>query len=218
MTARARIRNAALQRFASDGINGVSVRLIAADAGVSPALVIHHFGSKEGLRAECDAYVVEMVRDKDLSALLGHRPADPRQLAAAYEESTLALRYLARALTDGSTAAADLFDHLVAETDRLMTLGEQAGSVAPSANPRARAAVLVSMQLGGLVLHEHLSRALGVDTLTPVGAVRVGRMALELFSGLFTEDTYSAALAALDPTAATLDPTAKPARKEKEDT
>jgi AcrR family transcriptional regulator len=35
------------------------VRAIAARAGVSAALVIHHFSTKEGLRAACDEFVVE---------------------------------------------------------------------------------------------------------------------------------------------------------------
>ena len=46
LTARARIRDAALARFGAEGIAGTSVRAVAADAGVSPALVLHHFGSK----------------------------------------------------------------------------------------------------------------------------------------------------------------------------
>ncbi|HJE59178.1 MAG TPA: TetR/AcrR family transcriptional regulator, partial [Nocardiopsis listeri] len=49
LTARARIRDAALTRFGQEGF-GVSVRAIAEEAGVSPGLVIHHFGSKEKLR------------------------------------------------------------------------------------------------------------------------------------------------------------------------
>ena len=49
LTARARIRDAAIECFARQGF-AVSVRAIAAHAGVSPGLVIHHFGSKAGLR------------------------------------------------------------------------------------------------------------------------------------------------------------------------
>ena len=33
------------------------MRQIAGEAGVSPALVLHHFGSKAGLREEVDGYV-----------------------------------------------------------------------------------------------------------------------------------------------------------------
>ena len=49
LTAVARIRNAALLRFARDGF-GVGLRTIAADAGVTAGLIAHHFGSKDGLR------------------------------------------------------------------------------------------------------------------------------------------------------------------------
>jgi AcrR family transcriptional regulator len=36
--------------FAAHGPDAVTVRQIATAAGLSPALVVHHFGSKEGLR------------------------------------------------------------------------------------------------------------------------------------------------------------------------
>jgi AcrR family transcriptional regulator len=49
LTAAARIRDAAIEQFGQHGF-GVGLRTIAEAAGVSAALVIHHFGSKDGLR------------------------------------------------------------------------------------------------------------------------------------------------------------------------
>ena len=46
---RAAIEEAARALFADRGFDGASVRAIAAAAGVDPALVIRHFGSKEAL-------------------------------------------------------------------------------------------------------------------------------------------------------------------------
>ena len=46
---RAAIEEAARVLFADRGFEGASVRAIAAQAGVDPALVIRHFGSKEAL-------------------------------------------------------------------------------------------------------------------------------------------------------------------------
>jgi len=46
---RVAIRDAAVQLFAEQGYAATSVRDIAGSAGVDPALVIRHFGSKEGL-------------------------------------------------------------------------------------------------------------------------------------------------------------------------
>ena len=51
LTTRARIRDAAIGLFGRDGFGPATVRAVASAAGVSPGLVIHHFGSKAGLLA-----------------------------------------------------------------------------------------------------------------------------------------------------------------------
>ena len=61
LTARARIRDAALRLFGDRGTDGTTIRDIAATAGVSGGLVRHHFGSKEGLRDACDAYALDSL-------------------------------------------------------------------------------------------------------------------------------------------------------------
>jgi AcrR family transcriptional regulator len=48
-TTRGAILAAARRRFAAAGYEGASLRAIAADAGVDPAVVAHFFGSKDGL-------------------------------------------------------------------------------------------------------------------------------------------------------------------------
>jgi AcrR family transcriptional regulator len=45
---RARLIDAAIQRFAADGL-GASFDVVAADVGVTKGALYHHFGSKEGL-------------------------------------------------------------------------------------------------------------------------------------------------------------------------
>jgi AcrR family transcriptional regulator len=49
---RAAILGAARERFAAQGYAGTSVRAVASDAGVDPALVHHYFGSKDDLFLE----------------------------------------------------------------------------------------------------------------------------------------------------------------------
>ena len=46
---RERILAAARERFADAGWDGTTIRAIAAEAAVDPALVLHYFGSKEGV-------------------------------------------------------------------------------------------------------------------------------------------------------------------------
>ncbi|MFT4187478.1 MAG: TetR family transcriptional regulator [Aeromicrobium sp.] len=55
------MRDTATLCFARHGF-GTSVRTIASDAGVSPALVIHRFGSKQALRDECDGEILARIR------------------------------------------------------------------------------------------------------------------------------------------------------------
>jgi TetR/AcrR family transcriptional regulator, regulator of cefoperazone and chloramphenicol sensitivity len=73
-TARAAIRDEALRLFADHGPDGVTVRQIAAAAGVSPGLVLHHFGSKEGLRRAVDEHVLGLF-DRMLGEMAGEHAA-----------------------------------------------------------------------------------------------------------------------------------------------
>ncbi len=52
---RASLVDAAKRLFARRGLHGVSVAEIAAEAGVSSAMINHHFGGKEGLYRACVA-------------------------------------------------------------------------------------------------------------------------------------------------------------------
>lgn len=137
----ARIRDAALVRFAEDGFAGTTVRAVAADAGVSPALVMHHFGSKDGLRAACDSYVVELVEAKfaAIDTELGNLGAMGSLLA----DGLPAIRYLARAVAEGGAAADRLVDRLVVLADQQLARWSATGAVRPSADPQMRAVVLV---------------------------------------------------------------------------
>jgi AcrR family transcriptional regulator len=56
---RDRLIMVAMQLFAERGFDGVTVRDIAKEAGVSIGLINHHFVSKEGLRAAVDAHFLE---------------------------------------------------------------------------------------------------------------------------------------------------------------
>lgn len=82
LTARARIRNAALVQFAERGVAGASMRTIADAAGVSVGLVQHHFGTKDKLQQECDAYAIEFDRNQVLDKVQRAMPNLTRQQVA----------------------------------------------------------------------------------------------------------------------------------------
>lgn len=192
LTTRARIRNAAIRRFARDGMSQTSLKSIAVDAGVSPQLVIHHFGSRDGLRVACDRYVAEAVRDAKRGALQAGPGLDVTALLRDFDRDPPLMRYLARSLSDGSDHVTTLVDQLVDDAVEYLAQGEQAGAIRPSDEPRHRAVVLVLWQLGGLVLHEHAERLLGVDLTGDVeGSMAWGLAAAEILArGVITEDVY----------------------------
>lgn len=191
LTARARIRDAALARFGGDGIAGTSVRAVATDAGVSAALVLHHFGSKEGLRQACDEYVLEAIRaggETDISAL-----------GDVLHAATPLRRYLGRALLDGTDAATTLFTEIVDRTEQWLAQGEAEGWVRPSEDARARAVTYVSWLLAPLMLGDQVGRLLGGDPAETATAVRGARAGLEMLTGgLFTDDRWLKAFTAVD--------------------
>lgn len=194
LTARARIRDAALRLFAERGIDGASIRDIAEAAGVSSGLIRHHFGSKAALRDACDAYAMDrMARLRDQVFAEG-RLADQTFMVAVQPTAMWLQCYLVRSMMDGSDAAAAMFDAAVRQAEAWL-----ARQQVETADPRAYAAVLCAMQMGVFLMHEQLSRALGVDIRTPEGHARMTRGFVEVFSRpLLTADQVAQMQAALD--------------------
>jgi TetR/AcrR family transcriptional regulator, regulator of cefoperazone and chloramphenicol sensitivity len=190
-TARARIRDAAIARLAEHGAAATSVKAIAADVGVSPALVFHHFGSKAGLRAACDAYVLGVVEEQKRQALRAGPQLDVFGALRQEAEGPPVLPYLARMLADGSEAAAALVDGMVEVAEASWQEGVRSGVLKPVEDPRELSVVLVLWSLGLLVLRDHAERLLGVDiTGAAEDRGRYVRVALEALQGLFTEEAY----------------------------
>lgn len=190
LTARARIRDAAIGRFAADGVDATSIRAVAAQAGVSPGLVIHHFGSKGQLRIACDEHVAALVRERKHAAMTAGASFDLLGALRDYRDGVPLLEYLARTLTDGSPHVAELVDEMVADAVGYMEEGVATGMLKPTQDPHGRAAVLTLWSLGALVLHEHAKRLLDVDLAgDPSASLAYFLPALEIMGeGIITEE------------------------------
>ena len=150
LTARARIRDAAVRRFGRDGF-GASVRTIAADAGVSAGLVIHHFGSKEALRAACDEHVLRVIREAETDAFTSAAPMDLMGQLAAIDEYAPLVGYLVQALLAGGDLAATLLGRMTSDAEAYLADAVRAGRMRPSRDPAARAAFLVDVGIGAVL-------------------------------------------------------------------
>jgi TetR/AcrR family transcriptional regulator, regulator of cefoperazone and chloramphenicol sensitivity len=198
LTARARIRDAALEQFAELGYERTTIRGIAAAAGVSLGLVRHHFGAKQALRDAVDQHVLAEIRQRNDE--IRRESETGRFSPAAVDAGGIRpfQRYIARALLDGSTLLAALFDEIVGLTEDWIAAADKHTSHPPYADRRSRAAVFTAMVLGVPLLREHLTRVLGVDPLSPAGERRLSLALLDLYSRtMITRELADAARAAL---------------------
>src|SRR5690348_11059831 len=102
LTARARIRDAALGHFAEHGFDRATIRDIARTAGVSPGLVRHHFGSKDGLRQACDAYTLQVLQGYIDQNMTEEALGNPEAFSKSWAPLHPFRRYISRTMIDGS--------------------------------------------------------------------------------------------------------------------
>lgn len=146
----------ARRRFATRGYDATSLRAIATEAGVDPALLIHYFGSKEGLFVAAMGFAFapsELYGDlspDDLSDSVG-------SLARAYlqaidsDKSRNAMLGLVRSAVSNERAATMLREFVTTELlDRIAELSDR-----PDASLRAS---LLAAQLVGIAMLRHVVR------------------------------------------------------------
>jgi AcrR family transcriptional regulator len=85
-SARDQILDAAVERIASEGIDGVRIARIAMDARVSTSLVHYHFESREALLAEALVHSFELAGDVRINEDNGDAPSHAHRLAAMIDQ------------------------------------------------------------------------------------------------------------------------------------
>ncbi|MEE2568757.1 TetR family transcriptional regulator [Pseudarthrobacter sp. J64] len=151
ITARAHLRDTAVNLFGHEGF-GVSVRAIAEAAGVSPALILHHFGSKDGLRQECDNYVLARIREYKEDAVRKATPGELLSRMASMDESAPLIGYALRSLQAGGELAQSFIEHFVEDAEAWLAQGVAAGTIRPSLDEKARARYLTIQGFGTMLL------------------------------------------------------------------
>lgn len=162
MAAKDRIVDAAIDLFGERGFKAVPIKAVAELAEVSPSLVMHHFGSKAGLKSACDreaAATFKKVKTEAVEA--GAIP--PGLMFDLARRSNHIVLYLFRAFVEGGDDTDALFDQLVEDSLDYTARAEALGLVHPSADPHARAVIFLVQGMGTLLIHRQISRHLGVD-------------------------------------------------------
>ena len=192
LTAKARIRESAMKLFAAEGVAASSLRGVARAADVSPGLVVHHFGSKQGLIRAVDEAVLMRI-NLALSEVPIDGAADEviegrTEVVGAFLRSQPVLcDYLGRALTERTEASAELFHRLFASAAKDERLIE-AGVLRADTDPFWRAMHQVVLVIGPLLLRPLIERELGGDLFEEENAARWKRAQSDLLQhGLYAE-------------------------------
>ena len=189
MSARQAILDAALASLAERGLGAVSVRDVAARAGVSPGLLRHHFGSFGALLNE--AYRTATVRvDAVLDGALAEAGADPEARMAAFLRASFAESIIDRSLLSAwlgfwglvrndPAAAAVHAETYAAYRARIEGLLTEVGNARGKAIDVRAGALGLTAMLDGL----WLELCLDPTSFTPEEAVRVATAWVEGFVG-----------------------------------
>jgi AcrR family transcriptional regulator len=171
----------ARRRFATRGYTATSLRSIAADAGVDPALLIHYFGTKEGLFTEASglpARLSEVFGGLDGAPL----PESAAALVRGYlqfvdsDQSRNAILALVRSAVSHEKAAAMLREFMTSEL--LPVIARLTGH--PDARLRAS---LVAAQLIGIAMMRHVLRLEPVAKASPDEIVALVAPVIERYLG-----------------------------------
>lgn len=149
-TTRAAILAAARERFAADGYERATIRAIAADAEIDPALVMRYFGNKEKLFAAAADFDLRLP---DLSALPRSRvgAAIVEHFVARWEADDTFMALLRAAVTHEAAA----------KRVRAVLLGQVGPVIAALSGEPGRTgarAGLVSSQILGMALCRYVLR------------------------------------------------------------
>ncbi len=191
LTSYARIRNAALEGFARDGVAGTSIRDVAKAAEVSPGLVQHHFPNKAALVEAVNDYVIEVATNAFSQPLENDSPADIQQqlgdrVTALVREHPTTLRYVARSAADGEETALGLFDAFLAIARSQWQAVADQDLLRPDTDITWAALHAVVINLGTILLTEAIDRHLPTPFFTPEQLERWNTAS----SALFREGMY----------------------------
>jgi AcrR family transcriptional regulator len=171
------ILDAALVCFAHDGF-ATPLRAIADEAGVSAALIVHHYGSKAGLREAVDDHVLGLTQAKMHAFEAGGVGAAIATVTALMEDGAVP-RYLSRVLLEGGDGADRLFTAFVDVTEKALVDIDVT-------EPRVTAALLVTHSFGLMAMADQVERATGVNPYRGEGVQRLIAAAVNVYGGALT--------------------------------
>jgi TetR/AcrR family transcriptional regulator, regulator of cefoperazone and chloramphenicol sensitivity len=161
LTAKARIRNAALDLYASQGEDRTSMRAIAAAAGVTVGLLVHHYGTKDNIRDAVEELIVDYFRQAIAQAPADGRPGGVAAARNAAVTEMLAanpevVNYMRRTLLDPAGPRGHLLERLTELARSAVSELRRTGQASVNRAEATQVTEVVIRQLGHLFLQPML--------------------------------------------------------------
>ena len=168
--------------FAREGFSGTSLRMIAVEAGVSAALLVHHFGSKQKLIEETISVTLgDWMREKDQLAELPLSEA-LSQWPKTAQGGKQKLAFFKQVMLAGGKPAQLLLERMQIETKERLQAMTASGSMRELEDLDTAALLLSIYGLAPLILSDSIKKILGGEITDDDIAERLAKSSLELFA------------------------------------
>jgi AcrR family transcriptional regulator len=189
-SSKARLVLVATALFAKNGFHSTSLRAIAKEAGVSPALLVHHFGSREQLISTCISESLGEWMDIKKDMLAAPLSEAIGQLRVAMDDHGVQLDFFQKVLLAGGKNANTLFSRMVQEATQMLVSEIEAGNMRKLDNPSDVALVLTMHSVGALLIKEQVDQVLGADVTDPVNSLRLALVEMDIYTnGIYNNKT-----------------------------
>jgi len=147
--------------FAENGFAGTSLRSIAKQAEVSPALLVHHFGTKDALVKEAISKTLgDWVADEKAAMLddESHQVENWQSLAA---KGATSLNFFKQALLAGGEYSQRLFNAAFLESEALLDEMQELGRLKDISDKQTTALMMTISGLGSVLFMSQIEQTLG---------------------------------------------------------
>lgn len=171
----------AVNVLAREGFAGSSLRMIAVEAGVSPALLVHHFGSRQALIEEAiNKTLGEWLEAKDDLSAIGLTEA-LRQWPQVAEDGQTKLQFFRQLMIAGGKPAEHLFGRMVHEARTRLEQFSNQGLIGELSDLDSAAVLMASYALAPLIMGNQIKKLLGGDFFDPEVSKKLAQSSVELF-------------------------------------
>ena len=160
-TTREQLLKLAVEMFAEKGFADTSLRAIAKRAEVSPALLIHHFGTKDALVKEAISKTLGSWVAGEKAMMLDDESNQLQNWQTLMEKGTTPLNFFRQVLLAGGEYSQRLFDAAVSESEVLLDQMQSVGRLREISDKQTTALIMAVNGLGSVLLMSQIEKSMG---------------------------------------------------------